>query len=349
VVEYKDHVFYASGSLVTFSVPFDETSFSVADGSGNFRMPDAVTGMIVFREQLFIFTESEIQRLVGNSVIDFRLESVSTEIGCIEEDTIQEIAGDVAFMSPDGIRLLGSTAKIGDFSNQVSSRNIEKEYSTFVDTYSTFSSFTIPSKSQYRIFGYTSGLSRENTEGFVGTQFEPQNPLSFAWSKLEGIKMKTVDHQYYQGVEYIVFANEDGYVYRLENGVTNFDGTDIPAYFWTPFIFFGEPLKRKTLYKADIYITPTGNFTGKLNLQFDFGDPDQIQPKTIDLEFEGGGTEYGTGAYGTATYSTLPQALVKKQLIGSGFNCSFKFEFTTGGNPFKLDTLLIQYAVEDRQ
>jgi len=349
VIEFKDHVFYAAGDLVTFSIPFDETDFTVADGAGNFRMPNDVTGMIVFREQLFIFTESEIKQLSGNSVSDFRLVSVADDIGCVEEDTIQEVAGDIAFMGPDGIRLLGATDRIGDFSNMVSSRNIEEEFQTFSNDYSTFSSVVIPSKSQYRIYGYTGSLDRENTIGFIGTQFESQNPMSFAWSKVEGVKMKTVAHQYYLNSEYIVFANEDGYVYRLENGATDFDGTAIKAYFWTPFIFFSEPLKRKTLYKADLYITPTGDFSGTMNLQFDFGDPDQIQPKTIDLSFTGGGTDYGTGTYGTSNYATLPQALQKKNLVGSGFNCSFKFEFVEGGSPFKLDTILVQYALEDRQ
>jgi len=49
MVDFKDHMFYAAGDLVTFSVPFDETDFTVADGAGNFRMPGEVTGMIVFR------------------------------------------------------------------------------------------------------------------------------------------------------------------------------------------------------------------------------------------------------------------------------------------------------------
>jgi len=33
VIEFKDHVFYAAGDLVTFSIPFDETDFTVADGA----------------------------------------------------------------------------------------------------------------------------------------------------------------------------------------------------------------------------------------------------------------------------------------------------------------------------
>jgi len=140
VVEFKDHVFYAAGSLVTFSVPFDETSFSVADGSGSFRMPDDVTGMIVFRDRLFIFTEDEIKVLDGSSVSDFALTSVSKTVGCVKDDTIQQVAGDVAFLSADGVRLLGATDRIGDFSNQVASRQIQSNMTDFEDTYNSFSS-----------------------------------------------------------------------------------------------------------------------------------------------------------------------------------------------------------------
>lgn len=348
VVEFKDHVFYASGDLVTFSEPFNETAFTVSGGAGNFTVKDNITGMIVFRERLFIFTETSIDVLDGNSQSDWVLTSVAEDFGCVAPDTIQEVAGDVAFLSNDGIRLLGATDRVGDFSNQVSSRPVQQNFLNFLNTYNQFSSTVIRGKSQYRIFGFTSGRTKESSEGYLATQFESQNPMAFSWSELVGIKVYSIDSKVYQEDEYIVFCEEDtGYIYRMESGFT-FDGTNITAQYWTPYLSLSDPTFRKTLYKVWAYYDPEGDINGNLTLNFDFNRSTKIQPTTITFSQTGGGTLYGTGVFGTATYSGATQdAVLETNLIGSGNTVQLRFDFT-GGQPFIIDTILLEYAQEDR-
>ena len=64
-------MFYAGMSanpqLVVFSIQYDEDNFSVALGAGNFRVDDTITGIKVFREELFIFCKNRIFKLTGSS------------------------------------------------------------------------------------------------------------------------------------------------------------------------------------------------------------------------------------------------------------------------------------------
>lgn len=345
--EFKDHMFYAKGSLVTFSVPFDETDFTVADGAGSFRMPNEVTGMIVFRQRLFIFTETEIKVLDGSSVLDFQLTSVTNDVGCVEPDTIQEVGTDVAFMGPDGIRLLGATDRIGDFSNAVASKVIQTDVKTFRNFYSSFSSVTIREKSQYRVIGFLSGRDSISTDGFIATQIDPQNSVEgFAWGATRGIKAFSAGSWVYQGNEVILFVDETEYVYQMDVGST-FDGAEITADYWTPYISFEDPTYRKTLYKANMYFSPEGDITGELSLNFDQDNAHKIQPEFIPFSASGGGVLWDDFIWGESSWADAPDANIDKQLVGAGFNASFQFSFS-GGDPFIFDTIMVEYSIEGR-
>ncbi len=347
-VQFKDHIFYAAGNLVTFTVPFLEGDFTVADGAGNFRVQDDVTGMIVFRERLFIFTETSISVLDGDSQVDWRLTSVTEDIGCVAPDTIQEVAGDVAFLSNDGIRLLGGTDRIGDFSNQVASRPVQQNFLEFQSSYPQFSSCVVRGKSQYRIFGFQEGRLTSASESYCATQFEAQNPLSFAWAEHLGIKVYAIDSRIYDGDEYIVFCNEMDYIYQLENG-NNFDGTDIEAQYWTPYLSFDDPRIRKTIYKVTSYFDPEDQITGTINMNLNFDNDDTLQPSIQTLNSDsGGGTVYGAAVYGTSVYGgNTKDTILISPMQGSGDQAQIRYEFT-GGLPFIFDAILIEYAMEDR-
>lgn len=347
VSDFKNHMFYAKGNLVTFSVPFDETDFTVADGAGNFRMPNTVTGMIVFRERLFIFTETEIKVLQGDSVADFQLTSVTNDVGCIEPDTIQEVGTDVIFLGPDGLRLLGATERIGDFSNSVVSKDVQIDVNEFRNFYSSFSSVVIRGKSQYRVLGFTSGRDSAVTEGFIGTQMEPEAGAdSFDWSVTEGIKAYSADSRVYNGQEYIVFSEETEYVYRMDQG-SDFDGTEITSSYWTPYLSFNDPTLRKTLYKVNLYFSPEGDITGVLNVNFNQNSSGKVQPAAISFSASGGGVTWDSFSWDSGVFADAPNANIDKQLVGSGFNASLQFEFE-GGDPFIFDTIMIEFKTEGR-
>jgi len=350
VIEFKDHLFFSKGSLITFTVPFDETSYSVADGAGNFRVESDVTGMIVFRERLFIFSSDKIHVLDGDSVTDFSLTSVSEKIGCVRTDTIQQVSGDVAFLAADGVRLLGATDRLGDFSNLIASSQIQADVVDFLNSFENYSSMVVRGKSQYRVLGTSSGLSRVNCGGYLGTQFEPQNPQSFQWGELKELKVYASDSQVYDGAEYIVTIDaEEEYVYRMEMG-PDFDGEIIKSSFWTPYISFTDTLKRKTFYKVDTFIVSESDTEGTLTLSIDQGTYKKPQPTPQVLssaampplwdDFEWGSSDWGTGD---------PSSRISTVLQGSGFTASIQYDFNNSSSPFVIDTIFVEFSEEDRK
>ena len=142
VASFKNHMFYAGKSTtkqeVIFSQPFDEDAFSSGSGAGSFKVDDTVVGLKVFRDDLFIFCETRIFKLTGTSSSNFAVTSVTRNIGCINGDTIQEFAGDLIFLGPDGLRTIAGTARIGDVELGTISSNVQ---SIFNDNLSSASEF----------------------------------------------------------------------------------------------------------------------------------------------------------------------------------------------------------------
>jgi len=354
VTIFKNHIFLANGNNLLFSAPYQDEDFSVANGGGIINVGDLITDIIVFRDQLIIFTQTKIKRLAGNSVSDFQLITVSEDLGAVEFDTAQEIGGDVMFLGPDGLRLLSATDRIGDFGLAVVSKKIQSEATNFINNSNSYASLVIREKSQYRIFGFNSGFTDDAALGLLGTQFAEQGGQDMAWSELRGINAYVAYSTYEDAREYAFFANDDGYVYELENG-NSFDGSNIVASFSTPYLSFQDPRVRKTFYKMFLYTDPKGSvsFDVSLKLDFDRQNTGLIQPAPITLSnsvddiflFDDPSSLYGTATFSSGDLETQ----FETQLIGSGFTAAIQVDCDNINPPFTLDAVTLEYAMNGRR
>lgn len=345
VAIFKDHMFLGSGSKLLFSAPFDESDYNPGNGAGAIQLPADVTGLIVFRDRLIIFTLGSIHQLSGSSQADFTLTDISKDLGCSETDTIREVGGDVLFLGPDGLRFLGATARIGDVNLSLASRSIQDNVTQFLQEVGDITSLVIRGKSQYRIMGFSEGGVEATTSGFIGTQFTDQEAGGFAWGQTKGIKAYRSSSVSIGDSEVIQFVGETGYVYTLDTGNT-FDGTTIEASFFTPFMTIEDPRIRKTMFKTTTYYDPEGNISGNLTFKYDFQRPDVIQP------LSGGGTfsVFGESIFGDVEYGGDPETVIETLTTGSFFTVSLQYEFDTPGDPpFIIDTAIIEYSVNDRK
>lgn len=351
VAEFKNHIFFAKDNALTFTSPYSDTDFSSANGAGLITVPHNITGLIVFREQLIIFSTNTIHRLVGNTIADFQLQPISLDIGCVRADTIQEVGGDIAFLGPDGVRLLSATDRIGDFGLAVASRPIQSEVKALVSGNTSFTSCVIRGKNQYRLFGYAASRVQSSSVGVLATQFADQTAQGMAWAETSGILAYTCDSIYSasDSEEVVLFSNRDGYIYRMESG-NSFDGAAISASFFTPHFPVSDPRVRKTFYKLTTYVDPAGSITGSVTPKLDFDEPGAIQPEPIGLSNQTGTAFfYGTATYGIGTYGGKLQYAFNSQMVGSGFTISFQYVFESTDPPFSLDTILLEYLNNDRQ
>ena len=161
-------------------------------------------------------------------------------------------------------RLLGATDRIGDFSLEVASDPIADDVYKFAQSTSNFCSIVIREKAQYRIFGYTQSEQKKVARGLLVTKFSNQGASDLAWGETAGIKAFVADSKYTEYSETIVFANEDGYVYKMETGYT-FDGENIEAIYESPYMPISDPQIRKTFYKLTTYVDPKGAFSVDLS------------------------------------------------------------------------------------
>ena len=350
VVNFKNQLFFGKSNLLSFTAPYTDNDFTSANGSGTISLGGTITGLIVFRQQLIIFTETSILQLVGNTIADFNLQPITLDIGCVDTDTIQEVGGDVMFLGPDGLRLLSGTDRIGDFGLGNVSKAIQKEVTNFISTNTSFASVVIRNKSQYRILGYNTNIKQENAQGILGTQFAGQGGEGMAWAETRGIRVYVADSRFYQNTETIVFGNDDGYLYQMEDG-NNFDGANIQTTFATPYMPINDPRVRKTFYKAYLYTDPQGSVSFDMSLKLDFDQKDSIQPTEIDFANSTGQVAfYGQASYGsTEVYSTKLLTLFETQLIGSGFTGSIQFESDSTDPPFSLDAITIEFGTNTRR
>jgi hypothetical protein len=347
VVNFKNQLFFSKGSNLSFTAPFTDNDFTAASGAGTINVGNAITGLIIFREQLIIFSERRISRLVGSTIADFQLQPVTMDTGCIEEDTIQEVGGDIIFLGPDGLRSLATTDKFGDFSIGVISKPIQTETNRLISQNTSFASVVIREKSQYRILGYNANITTDAARGILATQTEQ----GIQWAELRGIRAYVADSNYNASTEVVVFGHDDGYVYQMESG-NSFDGANISASFATPFIPVNDPRLRKTFYKMFLYTDPQGSFTANVSLKYDFEEADVIQPATITFNNASGADAlafYGEAEYGTGEYGGTIQRLFDSQLIGSGFVVSLVFSSESTNPPYSLDALTFEYGTYGRR
>ncbi len=352
VVFHKNQLFFVNEDKLIFSAPYTDTDFTAANGAGVISVGAIITGIIVFREALIIFTDKSISQLAGNTVSDFNLQPITRNVGCVASDTIQEIGGDIMFLGPEGLRLLSATDRTGDFNLGVVSKPIQAEATELISSSSSFASVVIKQKSQYRLLGYNASVTTESAKGILGTQMVGDNTSTISWAETVGIKAYVADSNYINQTETIIFAHSDGYVYQMESG-NSFDGTNILASFATPYVPVNDPRIRKTFYKMFLYTDPQGSVNMSANLKLDFDDFGSIQPETISLSNVNSGSVgfYGisTAKYGTTRYGTKLKKLFQTQVIGSGFSVSLQFVSDGTDPPFSLDAATLEYSNHDRR
>ena len=148
--------------------PTETNSFTNGSGGGTIKVDTEIVGLKAFRDTLFIFGQDKIFKLTGSSSSDFAVQPVTRNIGCVDGRSIQELAGDVVFLAPDGLRTIAGTDRIDDIELGTVSKQIQTRISDI--TTHNISSYIIRGKSQYRLFYPTAlGQPESSARGIVAT------------------------------------------------------------------------------------------------------------------------------------------------------------------------------------
>jgi hypothetical protein len=348
VTAFKDHMFYAGKSStpqeVVFSQPFDEDAFSSGSGAGSIKVDDVITGLKVFRDNLFIFCENRIFQLTGSSLSDFAVKPVTRNIGCVNGQTIQEFAGDLIFLGPDGLRTIAGTARIGDVELGTISSNVQSLFDDNLANSGSFTSIVIPNKTQYRIFFTKSNVAENSTEGVIcvlrGQQFE--------FSEIKGIRPTSTDTFVSSGNVIALHGSGDGFVYRQESG-NDFDGTAINGRYRSPDLTMNDPGIRKNMQRVIINYAPESSIDADLFVRYDYESKDSARPAAYPLDSSDIAAIYGTAVYGTPTYGGSSQPLVRQPVEGSGFAVALRVNDGGTTAPYSLKGFQLEYQLGARR
>jgi len=348
VTAFRDHMFYAGMSStpqeLVFSVPFDEDNFATGSGAGSIKVDDTIVGLKVFRSDLFIFCENRIFKLSGSTSSDFAISPVTRDIGCVNGDTIQEFAGDLIFLGPDGLRTVAGTARIGDVEIGTISRAVQVEIDDNITDSDLFESIVIPDKTQYRLFFSNSTDAEAQTKGIIcvlkGQQFE--------FAKLKGIKPSATDTFVETGNVKAIHGGFDGYVYRQEQG-NDFNGTAIDGKYRSPDLTFGDPGVRKHMQRVILNYAPESSISADLFLRYDYESGEAARPAAYPFDSSKVSAVYGIATYGTATYGGATQPLVRQSVEGSGFAVALRVNDSGTTAPYSLKGFGLEYQVGARR
>ena len=354
VAAFRNHMFYAgkssTSSTLVFSEPFDEDGFVVNDGAGSINVDDTIVGLKVFRDNLFIFCENRIFKLTGSALANFAVEPVTRNIGCVNGNTIQEFAGDLIFLGPDGLRTVAGTARIGDVELGTISKNVQSLFDDNIRDSSLFESVVIPDKTQYRIFFTKDTVSAKRTKGVICVM----KGDGFEFAESLGIKPACSDTHVEAGDVVVIHGSFDGYVQRQEKG-DSFDGTAILGRYRSPDLNFGDVGIRKSMHRVILNYKPEANISADLLLRYDNDSVGASRPAAYSLTTAKLGAQYGTSTYSTASSTTQfvygggSQPLVRQPVEGSGFTVALKIDDNGESPPYSLKGFQLEYQVGARR
>ena len=354
VKSFANHMFYGGMSnsthSVIFSGPFTEDDFDT--NAGQIKVGDVVTGLKVFRDELFIFCQTSIYKITGTSSSNFALAEVAKNVGTIANHSIQELGGDIIFLSADGIRTIAGTTRIGDVELGTVSKQIQDRINDI--GYDNVTSLVVRDKSQYRLFYPVTGGLEGSQKGIIATiKVNPNSQqMGYEYADIKGLKVSCCDSDYISNTETIVHGGYDGYIYKQDSGNvwTRAGGTaNIDATYRSPDITMGDPGVRKNMQRVNLNWKPEGAVSASMFVRYNYDDIETPQPSVFTLTTSGSGANYGAGIYGTSAYGQGDLPITRQAVEGSGFAVALKITDTSSNIPFSIKGFELEFTPGGRR
>ena len=349
-IAIHDHHLIAAGvsnnlNTIYYSVYNDPNNFS-GSGAGSVTISDQVVGIKGFREDLIVFAENSIHKLVNINVsANTRIDPITENVGCLSGYSIQEIAGDLIFLAPDGLRTVAGTARIGDVELGTVSKDIQPILTDLAQNINSFtiSSVVLREKSQYRLF-YTDTVGTK--KGIIGTL----RPNGFQWSEIRGLEVTEISSGFNEnGVEEYYHGSSTGYVYIHDSG-NSFDGSNILARFGTPDYDYGDLGTLKTLHYMKISTSAEGIVEPDVQVRFDYGSTTTPQPpNNFDMGVVNPPAVFGDAIFGTNVFGGEESPMVRVALQGSGHSNNFTIISEDTKPPYTINGFYIDFIPSGRR
>ena len=352
-ITIHDHHLIASGvednlNTVYYSVYNDPDNFT-GTGAGAVTISDQIQGIKGFREDLIVFAENSIHKLINiNDSGSIRIDPITENVGCLSGYSIQEIGGDLIFLAPDGLRTVAGTARIGDVELGTVSKAIQPLVTNLTESINSYiiSSVVLRDKSQYRLFYTDSSLEQTQQKGIIGTL----RPDGFQWSETRSLEVTEIGSGFDQnGVEQYYHGSTNGYLYKHDTG-NSFDGTNILARYETPNYDYGDLGTLKTLHYVRVSASAEGIVEPDVQVRFDYGNTDIPQPPDLfDIGVINPPSKFGDALFNTNVFGGGDNPLIRVPLQGSGTSNNFTIISDDTKPPYTINGFYVDYIPSGRR
>jgi hypothetical protein len=334
---------------IYFSAPNADTDFDPANGAGVINIGFTVTQMKAFRNQLYVFGQNQIKRIIGDNYSNFTVENVTNDLGCVAPDTVVEFGGDIIFLGPDGIRPISGTSRIGDVELETVSREIQKTFENYTanEDVTKLKALVLRRKSQFRLFFE----ANTSLSLLAAIRKSPTAQTTFEYSQLVGIEATAVASGYIGQFEFVLHGDTSGKVYKQEEG-NSFADENIFSVFQTPYYFMGDPEVRKIFYKVRTFLRTEGEAVINVGIDFNFGDSEISTPENFSLTtagaaalFDNTSTIFDT----TDIYDGNPSPIRSTNISGSGDSISVSYVTNSTSPSHTIQAVSVLYGTGDRR
>ena len=346
---FQNHLFLAGDpahpTKLFFSAPLAETNFAASDGAGVINVGFPIVAIKSFRNELFIFGNTNIKKLGGTALANFVLQTVTDDLGCLATDSVIEIGGDLLFLSQDGLRPISGTDKIGDVNLETISKDIQSIFTDIIFDIDLegLNAVVIRQKTQFRYF-----FAGSDTQGIIGGFRQTPNGLQFEYSQMLGITATCAASGYIGQNEIVLHGTSTGKVQQQESG-NSFAGDSIFSIFQTPYYYLQDPEQRKIFYSVATYLRSEGDNSIVMSAVYDYEDVDTLNPTNFNLSTTGAAAYYNEATYNsTAIFDGNPSPVQRTNISGSGRSVSFKYVTNDTSASHSIQGLVVTFGVGDR-
>lgn len=354
---FENHLFLSGdttkSAIIAHSKALDGYTWTAGNGGQIFAGVDVVQ-IKPFRDNLFVFGENGIKKVIADVTSGFLIDQVTANVGCVARDSVLEIGGDLMFLAPDGLRPVAGTARIGDVELETVSKPIQATLVDFIKNNSmdSLNGVVIRSKSQVRYFVGTDSVGVNDSLGIIGGLSNSTGSISWEFGELLGIRASCCTSEYVDAAELVLHGDYDGKVYRQES-TTGFNGADILAIYATPYLDFGDTDVRKAMRKVNTFIRAEGPLEMNLAIAYDWGDYNTSRPSTFSQSSQGGPTVYSgrniTYNGSNVIYGGSSKPIMTSDVQGSGFSVRATFVTFGQSESYSIQGIVFEYSTAGRR
>lgn len=317
VAGHRNVLFLGIGSSVIASAPGLPFNYVAADGAAEIATGDDITGLLSLPgEALGIFGRNRVSQLLGDSVNNYNLQVISSDIGSVAHTAV--VMGDAFMLDDRGVTSVSTSDRFGNFERSTLSRLVQP----FVDSIrgNALAAHPVRQKNQYRVV---------TNDGQVLVMYlDDRGRPAFTPLAYDFTPTCVANYEDADGNERIFYGSSDGWVYEMGVG-SSFDGDSYTSFAKIYYQNSRSPRVRKhyrrMVLELDAVLYAALSFTYELS----YADNDVPVARTTAFESEGVGGNWDVSNWNQFFWDGRDVNTPSLSLEGTGINISLLFYSST--------------------